>query len=173
MAGHPLRPATHRRLGEPLPHQLANGTQVHPKAVIPLVEPRCLSSTTSGISTPFEVLSRALGQVTYALLTRPPLGLLASIRRLPHANPARLACIRHAASVRPEPGSNSPLKSILKCLSTLAPTSSKSCKLKSQGFSLFVYCLVVKERVASANRRIGATLYNLSCPEFLGNPLNS
>ena len=30
MADHPLRSATDRRLGEPLPHQLANQTQVHP-----------------------------------------------------------------------------------------------------------------------------------------------
>ena len=37
--------------------------------------------------------------ITYALLTRPPLGLL----------PARLACVRPAASVRSEPGSNSPV----------------------------------------------------------------
>ena len=29
MAGHPLRPATDRRLGEPLPHQPANQTRVH------------------------------------------------------------------------------------------------------------------------------------------------
>ena len=28
--GHPLRPLTRRRLGEPLPHQLANQTQAHP-----------------------------------------------------------------------------------------------------------------------------------------------
>jgi len=27
---HPLRPDTHRRLGGPLPHQLANGTRAHP-----------------------------------------------------------------------------------------------------------------------------------------------
>ena len=38
------------------------------------------------------------------LLTRPP---LSCPRR---NNSARLACIRHAASVRPEPGSNSPIK---------------------------------------------------------------
>ena len=38
------------------------------------------------------------------LLTRPPLSYP---RR---NNSARLACIRHAASVRPEPGSNSPIK---------------------------------------------------------------
>ena len=30
MAGHPLRSATDRRLGRPLPHQLANQTQAHP-----------------------------------------------------------------------------------------------------------------------------------------------
>ena len=30
MAGHPLRPATRRRLGEPLPHQLADRPRVHP-----------------------------------------------------------------------------------------------------------------------------------------------
>ena len=56
----------------------------------------------SGISTRFRELSRSWGQVAYVLLTRPPLTLP---RR---ARSARLACIRHAASVRPEPGSNSP-----------------------------------------------------------------
>ena len=40
------------------------------------------------------------GQVPYVLLTRSPL----ETRR----SPVRLACIRHAASVHPEPGSNSP-----------------------------------------------------------------
>ncbi|YAI82049.1 MAG: hypothetical protein ACQJCO_00005 [cyanobacterium endosymbiont of Rhopalodia sterrenbergii] len=32
MADHPLRPATDRRLGRPLPHQLANLTRAHPQA---------------------------------------------------------------------------------------------------------------------------------------------
>ena len=32
MAGLPLRTATDRHLGRPLPYQLANRTQVHPKA---------------------------------------------------------------------------------------------------------------------------------------------
>ena len=40
------------------------------------------------------------------LLSRPPLDW----HHLRSANPARLACIRHAASVYPEPGSNSPKK---------------------------------------------------------------
>ena len=33
MADHPLRSATHRRLGGPLPHQLSNGTRAHPKPI--------------------------------------------------------------------------------------------------------------------------------------------
>ena len=33
MADRPLRPATDRRLGEPLPHQLANPTRAHPIAI--------------------------------------------------------------------------------------------------------------------------------------------
>ena len=33
MAVHSLKPATDRRLGEPLPHQLANQTRVHPIAI--------------------------------------------------------------------------------------------------------------------------------------------
>ena len=32
VAGHPLRPARDRRLGEPLPHQLPNPTWAHPMA---------------------------------------------------------------------------------------------------------------------------------------------
>ena len=49
-----------------------------------------------GISPPFSELFPTTGQVTYALLSRPPL-----TRRS-----VRLACVRRAASVRPEPGSN-------------------------------------------------------------------
>ena len=59
----------------------------------------------SGISTGFPVLSQSSGQVAHVLLTRSPLDL----RRCKHQlDLVRLACVRHAASVRPEPGSNSP-----------------------------------------------------------------
>ena len=61
----------------------------------------------SGISTGFPVLSRSSGQVAHVLLTRSPLGLLVYCYTM---NLVRLACVRHAASVRPEPGSNSPLR---------------------------------------------------------------
>ena len=60
----------------------------------------------SGISPPFGRLSRSRRQVTYVLLTRAPLYSRSCPRFL-----ARLACVRHAASVRSEPGSNSPVKS--------------------------------------------------------------
>ena len=107
MAVHPLRSATHHRLGGPLSHQLANAPQVHPCSHLW----RCFNNSSmricylSGFSYRFQQLSRAHGQVTYVLLTRSPLSLFGS--KLPR-NFVRLACIRHAASVHPEPGSNSP-----------------------------------------------------------------
>ena len=58
----------------------------------------------SGIRPSFPGLSRSGGQVTHVLLTRSP---LESPQR---ALSVRLACVKHAASVRPEPGSNSPNK---------------------------------------------------------------
>jgi hypothetical protein len=58
----------------------------------------------SGISTSFEELSQSQGQVAHVLLTRSP--LITTRRWIT----VRLACVKHAASVRPEPGSNSPLK---------------------------------------------------------------
>ena len=45
-------------------------------------------------------------QVTHALLTRPPLTKNHQVSSLS----VRLACVRHAASVHPEPGSNSHVK---------------------------------------------------------------
>ena len=62
------------------------------------------SVVVSGISSGFPKLSRCEGQIAHVLLTRSP--LVYSRRSLT----ARLACVKHAASVRPEPGSNSPLK---------------------------------------------------------------
>ena len=67
-----------------------------------------------GIISRFQLLSPCVRQVTHALLTRPPL----SHKQL-HSEKicrkcfVRLACVKHAASVHPEPGSNSHKK----CLS--------------------------------------------------------
>ena len=68
----------------------------------PLIINRCRSTITSSISPALARLSQIYRQIVYVLLTRSPL----STRLPPHH--ARLACIRHAASVRSEPGSNSP-----------------------------------------------------------------
>ena len=101
MAVHPLRPATDRRHGGPLPRHLANQTRDHLSAHKALVFRGCPQNTLCGISSRFQLLSPTERQVPHALLTRSPL----SDPRRNH--PVRLACVRHAASVRPEPGSNS------------------------------------------------------------------
>ena len=56
------------------------------------------------------MLSVCTGQVTHALLTRPPLSISSLNRSFIPRFLARLACVRHAASVHPEPGSNSQIK---------------------------------------------------------------
>ena len=58
-----------------------------------------------GVNPRFHGLYPGIGQVAYALLTRAPVAIKVL---LPHDAP-RLACVRPAASVHPEPGSNSPL----------------------------------------------------------------
>ena len=70
------------------------------------------------------MLSPSYGQVTHVLLTRSPL-----IHPLQAEDfIVRLACIRHTASVRPEPGSNSRFKfEKLIVLIVDEPCSSDSC----------------------------------------------
>ena len=73
MADRPLRPATRRCLGEPLPHQLADRPRVHPKAQRHFLTRPCDPERISGINPGFPGLSRSSGQVTHVLLTRSPL----------------------------------------------------------------------------------------------------
>jgi hypothetical protein len=105
VADHPLRPAKDRRLGRPLPHQLADGTQTD------------LSTRVAPLSSPSANLKR-----TYVVLARvspgypSPIGTLSTcyspVRHFSRiaTSLVRLACVKHAASVRSEPGSNSPIK---------------------------------------------------------------
>ena len=78
VAGRPLRPATRHRLGEPLPHQLADRPRAHPRAVacatfsVP-VNPQV---ATFGINPPFGGLSPTQGQVAHVLRTLTPLDSL-------------------------------------------------------------------------------------------------
>ena len=60
-----------------------------------------------GISSRFQLLSPSERQVAHALLTRPPLSHWPLPPKIPLPSFVRLACVRHAASVHPEPGSNS------------------------------------------------------------------
>ena len=75
--------------------------------IAPLVSGRCHPDTLCGISVLFRTLSPSERQVAHTLLTRPPLSFISFDRsRIPQSS-VRLACVRHAASVHPEPGSNS------------------------------------------------------------------
>ena len=78
-----------------------------------------------GISRCFHLLSPCLGQIAHALLTRPPLEYQFPFRRTSFNIPARLACVKHAASVRPEPGSNSDVQSFILSSPTLKTGSPK------------------------------------------------
>ena len=106
MAGRPLRPAIDRRLGGPLPRQQANQSSAAPSApglAVPGFHPQVLC----GISQPFGWLSPTNGHVPmyYSPVRHSPPG--ASSRAA-----VRLACVRHAASVQSEPGSNSSVQSL-------------------------------------------------------------
>ena len=103
MAGHPLRSATDRRLGGPLHRQQANQTRAHPIPVNPFTPAPCGAVVIFGISNRFQLLSQCIGQVAHALLTSPPLRTQGQAPLFS----VRLACVKHAASVRPEPESNS------------------------------------------------------------------
>ena len=71
------------------------------------------------------MLSPGIRQVIHALLTRPPLRQI-MIWSKPHRQfvSVRLACVKHAASVHPEPGSNSHVV-ITQCM--LLSCISKTC----------------------------------------------
>ena len=107
MAVQPLSPATDRRLGRPLPHQLSNRTRAHLCAIKSLAFNTCESNALYGISGRFQTLFRSHRQIAHALLTRPPL------IRSRSSLTVRLECVKHAASVHPEPGSNSLKNGIL------------------------------------------------------------
>lgn len=84
---------TNKLIGRgPIPHRKSFPPQnMHPMVL-------------SGIRPSFPGLSQSAGQITHVLLTRSPL-------EYPRKGlSVRLACVKHAASVRPEPGSNSPNK---------------------------------------------------------------
>ena len=120
MAGRPLRPATDRRLGGLLPRQLANRTSAAPIAR-GLAVPRFHPWVVCGISLDFSRLSPTTGHVPmcYSPVRHSTWGL-------PPFR-VRLACVRHAASVQSEPGSNSSVESCLDRVCDQRYTLATSC----------------------------------------------
>ena len=111
--GHALTPATHHRLGRPLPHQQASTTQSAPKVESHLCSTLITNAEIIGYYPQFPVAIpnprvRHL-PVTTPFAAVPPCGVL-----------ARLACLIHAANVHSEPGSN-PSICILDARSTNLP----------------------------------------------------
>ena len=93
-------------VGRYLTNQLMHRRSIHVHGQGHFNSSQMLVCYLSGFSIRFQKLSRAHGQVTYVLLTRSPL----DSEKQAFLPLVRLACIRHAASVHPEPGSNSPSK---------------------------------------------------------------
>ena len=87
-----------RRLGRPLPHQLPNPTRADPSPIN-----LSLLRGVSGITPSFPRLFRRKGHVP----TR-----YSPVRRSVPKDRARLACVKPAASVRSEPGSNSQVEMV-------------------------------------------------------------
>ncbi len=93
----------------------------------PFLPAPCGAVSLSGISSPFGLLSRRMRQVIHVLLTRPPL----TSEWQATLKSARLACLKHAASVRPEPGSNSPKESLIASNRCVRLRTVKRCTLSS------------------------------------------
>ena len=108
---------------------------------------RCLWKVLWGFNPGFPRLSLCKGQVAYALLTRPPLSMTLVNRSFWLPFPARLACVRHAASVHPEPGSNSQIKVVYLLRLIIIWISGLVCLLFQsiliESFML-TYCLIFK-----------------------------
>ena len=101
----PLSPATRRRHGGPSPRRQADGTRARPPPdrsfARRAMRPRGVIGHYPGFPRAIPVWGAGRPRVT-----RP----FAADRRPEGRVTARLACVRRAASVRPEPGSNSPFE---------------------------------------------------------------
>ena len=153
MADHPLRPATDRRLGEPLPHQLPNLTSAAPVAQGPCGSPAFIHGSHAvliRLSPSYPALPGTFRCFTHPFATR----------RHPEGRAAvRLACVRHAASVQSEPGSNSSVQSQNSRSTSIPPESSNP----SSTTHFFV-------RVLTSLRNIYNLIYKLNIPTKTKNP---
>ena len=97
-----------------------------------------------GISSRFQLLSPCMRQVTHALLTRPPLSHKIFISEENQIECfVRLACVKHAASVHPEPGSNSHVKKLNPNQNLwLSKSETSSYRNLDSGFTVFKVCFI-------------------------------
>ena len=124
----------------------------------PFSIPKMPSGCSSCISCRFQPLSTTYGQIAHVLLTRSPLGL----RKQASFRLVRLACIRHAASVHPEPGSNSPFAHSF----TLSRLFSFLRFLYSVFIGIDVSCSVFKDR-PPRGLPLSARLYYHPLPPYV------
>ena len=99
-----------RRFGRPLPCQLANPTRAHPippEFFTPCHAALCAYAVLAAVSSCYPPVWGRL-PTRYSPVRRSV--TKTSIRRNLFKRFARLACVKHAASVHPEPGSNSQIK---------------------------------------------------------------
>ena len=99
MADHPLRPAIDRRLGRPLPYQLANLTQAHLSVEASKERPRFprrAYAVLIRISPGYPPPKGRFLRVTHPSATRHQTSKLVHVT-------VRLACVKHTASVQSEP----------------------------------------------------------------------
>ena len=107
MAGRPLRPATRRSLGEPLPHQQADRTRPHPTPIESFPQSHAIMWNIRHYHPfPGAIPEHGAGR---SRITHPFATL--TTKQSP-MDPVRLACVKHAASVHPEPESNPPQKNL-------------------------------------------------------------
>ena len=176
MADQPLSPATDRGLGEPLPHQLPNRTRAHLRpGLLPFISSRCQEVTLCGISNGFPLLFHCLRQITHVLLTRPPLAHSGfSTNTVSLCAPVRLACVKHAASVHPEPGSNSQIFKFESQFGSFFFFLVLPVKLQSLTRAPLFHCSIFKVRSLSLRKAPDQnTTGILDCQIFLKNLLIS
>ena len=138
-----------RRFGGPLPRQLPNPTRTHlipPEFFTPDHAVLCAYAVLAVISNCYPPVWGRLS-TRYSPVRRSV--ILKSIRRLHPKCFARLACVKHAASVHPEPGSNSQIKvfhPVQNKLSSLSIpfTVFKGQFLKIKLFRIFQGCITVQ-----------------------------
>ena len=112
MAGHPLRPAIHRRLGRPLPYQLANETRTHLEVKACKQRPSFSHKVKYETYPVLAVVSSCYPSLQGRLSTR-----YSPVRRSTKFPKKPFSHDLHVLSTPPafqsEPGSNSPVKNFL------------------------------------------------------------